>query len=55
MGKKMTVCYSGETNNKGMPHGEGMFSTKDGYMSQGLYKNGDRSGFSKWTTNDSIC
>ena len=33
MGKKMTVCYSGETNTDGKPHGEGMFTTKDGYMS----------------------
>ena len=47
MGKKLTVCYSGETNADGKPHGEGMFSTKDGYMSQGTYKDGERSGFSK--------
>merc|ERR1712151_31860 len=44
-GKKLTALYSGETNAKGEPHGEGMFQVKDGVSSQGLYKDGNRYGF----------
>ena len=46
-GKKVKVRFSGETNAKGQPHGEGSYATEDGIRSQGLHREGERYGFSK--------